>query len=76
MSIKEQVMQALDNMTEDEQKQVLELVQSIKQNSLPPGTPGEVLIELAHQLDFSAQDIAEMNEAIKGFDRIDWDEWQ
>jgi hypothetical protein len=76
VSLREQIVQALDELSEEQQRRVLNYALSVRANTLPPGTPGEVLIAAAHELNFSPDDIADINEAIKDFERIDLDEWQ
>jgi hypothetical protein len=57
-TIREEIIRQLDNLTPDEQQQVLDFAKSL-QNTLPPGIPGEVLIARAREVDFDPADLAE-----------------
>jgi hypothetical protein len=41
----------------------------------PPGEPGEELMRRARQINFSAEDLAEMEAAIQDLEEIDPDDW-
>jgi|FLYN01.1.fsa_nt_gi hypothetical protein len=77
-SVKEQLLNEFDKLSPEQQQRVLEFTRSLR-STLPPGTPGEVLIELAKELNFDPQDLAEMQAAIEdpetGCEKIDWEEW-
>ena len=75
-SLKEQIIAELDKLTPTQQQQMLEIVKSF-QSDLPPGTPGEVLLEHMDSFEFEPDDLAEMAQAIEeGCEQIDWDSWQ
>ncbi|MBI5668826.1 MAG: hypothetical protein HZC41_12540 [Chloroflexi bacterium] len=72
------LLNTFDQLPPDKQQQVVEFARKLT-SKLPPGTPGKVLIELAKELNFDSQDLAEMLAAIEdpveGCEKIDWDEW-
>ncbi len=73
LSIKEQIIQALDHLSEDEQQKILAFIQ---RNILPPGIPGKEMVALVHELNFDSEDLALMAQAIEEeCERIDWGEW-
>jgi len=78
-SVKEQLLSEFDKLSLEQQKKVLEFTHNLRGSNLPPGIPGEVLIELAKELNFDPQDLAEMQAAIEdpetGCEKIDWNEW-
>jgi hypothetical protein len=75
IALREQLLDEFDKLPPEKQQQVLQFTRSLS-STLPPGTPGEVLIELAHELNFSSDDLAQMEAAIEeDCERIDWDEW-
>ncbi len=77
MSVKEQLINQIDRLTEEQQQDLLNYALRLQQSTLPPGTPGEVLLELAERLDFDPDDLAEMMRVIdEDCERIDWDGWQ
>ncbi|MBN2305406.1 MAG: hypothetical protein JXQ72_13050 [Anaerolineae bacterium] len=73
VSLKDQIVQTLDDMTLDQLRRVLAYTQQMKSN-LPPGTPGEVLLAHMDSFQFEPGDLEEMTQAIEeGCERIDWD---
>jgi hypothetical protein len=76
VSVKEQIVSQLDKLSEGQQQQVLEFTHGL-QRTLPPGTPGGVLIARAREINFDPEDLAEIVQAIEeDCERIDWDEWK
>lgn len=75
LSVKEQLLHQIDNLTPEQQKQVLDYTLQLQQSKLPPGTPGRVLVERARKINFPKEDLAEIAEAIKDFEKINLDEW-
>ena len=74
--IRQQIIHQLDQLTPAQQQQLLDFAIHI-QGSLPPGIPGEDLIALARQIDFPADDLAEIMRAVnEDCERIDADGWQ
>jgi hypothetical protein len=77
-SLKEQLLNEFEKLSPQQQERVVEFTRSLR-GTLPPGIPGEVLIQLAKELNFDPQDLAEMQAAIEdpetGCEKIDWDEW-
>jgi hypothetical protein len=61
MSIKEQVIQALDSMTEDEQRRVLEYTFALREI----GVPGEVLVAHIDDFQFAPGEVDLMMKAIE-----------
>ena len=75
-SIKTQIMALLDSLSPEEQLQMLHYGKSL-QSRLPPGIPGEVLIERAHEINFPTKDLDEMRQIIEeDCEKIDWDGWE
>ena len=76
-SIKEQLLSEIDKLSPEQQKKVLEFTYKLRSSSLPPGIPGEVLLERAREINFDPEDLAEIAAAIEeGCERIDWDGWE
>ena len=74
-SVKDELLSEIDKLSSEQQAQVLAYTRNL-QITLPPGTPGEDLVQLVHELNFTADDLAEMEAAIEaGCERIDWNEW-
>ncbi len=78
LSIRDQLLYEFDKLSPKKQQRVVNFARSLN-NILPPGIPGEVLIELAKTLNFSSEDLAQMEAAINdpvwGCEKIDWEEW-
>lgn len=77
-SIKEQIIVELDHLSPDQQQQILEYARAIQSTAgLPQGIPGDVLLTRAYEINFSSEDLAEIENAIEeDCERIDWDGWQ
>lgn len=77
-SLREKLLSEFDKLSPAQQERVLEFARTLR-STLPPGTRGEALIELAKELDFDPQDLKEMRAAIEdtvaGCEKINWDEW-
>ena len=75
-TIKAQIIELLDLLSSEEQLQLLNFGKTL-QSQLPPGIPGEVLVERAHKIDFPAEDLDEMRQAIEeDCGKIDWNGWE
>ncbi len=78
-SLKDEVLRELEKLSPEQQERVLEFARGLRK-ALPPGIPGEVLAELARELNFDPQDLADMQAAIEnpetGCEKIDWEGWQ
>jgi hypothetical protein len=78
-SVRDQLLSEFDKLSPEHQQRVLEFTRRLHRNQLPPGTPGEVMIALAEELNFSKADLDEMVAAIEdpesGCEKIDWNEW-
>ncbi len=71
------VKEQLDELSFEQQRRVLDFARKVKTETLPEGTPGEVLWELARSINFDPEDLKEIAEAIETeCERIDWDGWQ
>jgi len=76
MSIKDQIAEALKELTPEQQAQVLAFTRRLH-SPLPPAIPGEVLLARAREINFDPQDLKEISDAIEeGCERIDWDGWE
>jgi hypothetical protein len=74
-SLKQQLLVTLDQLTPEQQAQVLDFATRL-QRKLPPGIPGEVLIARAREINFPPEDLAEMEKAIEeGCETIDFSQW-
>ena len=74
-SIKDQIVRHLENLTPDQQQQVLDFAKWLH-SRLPAGIPGEELIARAREVGFEPGDLAEMAKAIEDeCERVDWDGW-
>ena len=75
-SVKEEIISVLEHLTPEQQRQVLEFTQRMT-TRLSAGTPGEVLMAAAREVNFDPADLEEMQQAIEeGCERIDWDGWR
>ena len=63
-SIRDQIVSQLERLTTQQQQEILHHALS-SQGELPPGIPGDDLIALAHDINFPAQALAEINQAIE-----------
>lgn len=76
-SYKTQILDALDDLSSEQQAKVLHFTQRLRATALPSGTPGEVLLARMDTFHFEPGDLEEMAQAIEeGCGRIDWDGWQ
>jgi hypothetical protein len=77
-SLKEQIIIELDHLSPSQQQQILEYARSIQSTAQrPQGIPGDTLLARAHEINFPAEDLAEIVKAIEeGCEGIDWDGWQ
>ncbi len=64
VSVKEQIIHELDNLTPEQQQRVLDLAKEL-QGALPLGTPGEVLLAHMDSFQFEPGDLEEMAQAIE-----------
>ena len=72
-SLKEQIIAELDNLSPEQQRQMLEYARGLGQRStLPPGIPGEVFIARAKEINFAPEDLEEIARIIEeDCERID-----
>lgn len=71
-SVKEQLLHELDRLTQDQQEHLLNVARRLQTSPLPPGVPGEVLLQQRHKYDFTPEDLEEMSRAIEeDCERID-----
>ena len=76
-TVKEQIIDELDRLTPSQQAHLLGVARQLQRTPLPPGTPGEVLIEHMDRFTFAPGALDEMMRAIEeDCERIDWDGWQ
>jgi len=76
-SLRNQIIHELDQLTDAQQEQLLDIARRLQQSPLPPGTPGAVLVEHMGTFDFAPGAVDEMMHAIEeGCERIDWDGWR
>lgn len=76
----EQFMQAtahlsMDAQSIDEIKQAIESMRTAGLIELPEGEPGWKFVEALQDLDFSPEDLAEMNNAMEDLEKMNLDEW-
>ena len=64
-SLRDQIIHELDRLTLDQQQKLLQIVQQFRSSSLPPGTPGKLLIQLASEINFPHDDLMEIMQAIE-----------
>ncbi|MBZ0284384.1 MAG: hypothetical protein K8L97_26835 [Anaerolineae bacterium] len=77
LSIKQQIITELDKLTDKQQEQLLNVARQLQYSSLPPGTPGEVMLAYMDNFEFTPGAVDEMMRIIEeGCERIDWDGWQ
>jgi len=70
MTTKEQIIEQLDTLTENQQREILRSVLAMKTS--PKGEPGWKAIQHAKEIGFSPEDLAEMQAAIEeAFEVID-----
>lgn len=65
LSVKEQLLQEIEYMSQDEQSQVLEFALQLKQIKLPQGTPGEVLLARMGTFKFAPGQLEEIERALE-----------
>lgn len=76
-SVREQLIEQLNQLTPGQQAQLLMVARQLHQSSLPPGTPGEVLLAARHKFHFEPGDVDEMMAIIEeGTTNIDWEQWR
>jgi pyruvate-formate lyase-activating enzyme len=68
MTIEQQILDEVRQMSPAQQREVLEAARRIKDR--PEGEPGHLLLKRAREINFPAEDLAEIAEAIKDFDEI------
>ena len=70
MTIKEQIIEQLDTLNESQQREVLDTIARVKNR--PQGTPGRLAVQIAREIGFSHEDLAQMEQAIEeAFENID-----
>ncbi len=75
-TIKQQIIDVLDDLTPEQQAQLLTVANGLRRSKLPPGTPGEVLLAKREEFGFTSKDLDEMMQAIREGDEIDWAGWE
>lgn len=70
--VEQAILDEVRKLKPDQQQQVLDFIRRLE---LPRGEPGWRLIQDAREIDFPADDLAEIAEAIEDCEKIDWDEW-
>lgn len=70
LSIREQLAQQIDRLTEEQQKRLLETAKAIAR---PKGIPGSALLKFAGRI--PADDVERMEKAIEDCEQIDPDGW-
>jgi hypothetical protein len=74
LTLRDQLLNEFDKLTPEKQERVLNFTKSLS-STLPPGIPGEVLLQRAREINFDPNDLAEMQRAIEeGCERIESDE--
>ena len=69
-SIRQTLLNEIDNLTPEQQQAVLTYTLNLK-NQLPEGMSGEAMIALAQELNFDSDDLAEIEAAIEeGYERF------
>lgn len=72
MDYKAQIIEEIDDLNEEQQREILDAVLRVKQQQRPKGEPGWRAIQHAREIGFSAEDLAEMQAAIEeAFEVID-----
>ena len=75
--IKEQILQEVEKLNPQQQKQLLQVARQMQQSTLPLGTPGEVLLADLERYHFEPGELDEMMRVIEEeTERIDWDGWK
>ncbi len=72
ISYKQEILELLDRLNTEQQRQVLEFVRDVQR---PSGEPGPLLVRHAREIRFPHEDLEEMKRAIEEeCERIDQDE--
>jgi hypothetical protein len=69
-TLKEQILNHLDTMTQEQQQQVLEFTLRLAR---PRGVPARTLLQFAGRI--APDDLVKMEEAIADCEKVDLDEW-
>lgn len=64
VSLKEQIVRELDRLTQEQQERLLAVAKRLQKSVLPPGTPGEVLIDYMDQFEFAPGEVDVMMRVI------------
>lgn len=76
LTIKQQIMDAVERLSLEQQNRVLELAQALGTAARPPGTSGETLLTHSADFHFEPGELDAMMRAIEdGCERIDADGW-
>lgn len=76
VSLRDEILRQLEQLSAEQQQRVLDYARSLAQSELPPGTPGEVLLEHIGTFKFAPGALDEIAQAIEeDCERIDWGEW-
>jgi hypothetical protein len=74
-SVREAILQQLDTLTPEQQRSLLDYARSLQ--TIPAGTPGQVLLEHMQEFKFEPGEVDDMMRAIdEACERIDPDEWK
>ncbi len=70
--VEQKILDEIRKLDTGQQQQVLAYIRRLER---PRGEPGWQLVKHAREINFPPEDLAEIAEAIKDCERIDWDEW-
>jgi hypothetical protein len=71
-TLADEIYEKAKQLDDTEQQRVLEFMSQLKR---PRGTPGYLAVQYAEEFNFSKEDLAEIEEALKDFEEIDLSEW-
>ncbi|RMF82551.1 MAG: hypothetical protein D6737_01415, partial [Chloroflexi bacterium] len=63
-SLEQEILEALRKLSPEKQRRVLDYTRSLTR---PKGTPGKLAVQYAREINFPAEDLAEMTVAIEAF---------
>lgn len=76
-TIKNLILAEIDQLTSEQQNQLLAMARWLRTSTVPSGTSGNILIDYMDSFEFESGAVDEMMQAIEeGCERIDWDEWR
>lgn len=65
ISFEDEIVSEIHDLKPEQQREVLQYIRTLKR---PKGTPGKVAVQIAREIGFSHEDLAEMEGAIKELD--------